>query len=485
MLQTVSVKLHVQVINMLQRKLYQYLLDWKNNQHKVALCISGARQVGKTTLVRYFAQNNYSVFVELNFALHPEQKLIFEDDLSVSSIISKLSSYCGKELVKGDTLIFLDEIQDCPNARLAIKTLVEDGKYDYIESGSLLGVKTREVPSLPVGFEDHVTMYPLDLEEYAQALGVDKSIIDRLEKHFIECTPVDNVLQRSFFKIFYSYLVVGGMPAAVNSYLEDSDIAKVVNIQKNILEQYRMDITKYAYTGKDKIHDIFDALPSELEAKNRRFVLTDINKNARLNRYENSLVWLSDAGVALPCYNVNACTFPLKLNEKRAVFKLFLSDTGLLCATCQGNVQFEILTGNVGINIGGILENVIAQQLKVNGYSLYYYDSLKRGEVDFLLEDDRQIIPLEIKSGKDYKKHNALNNVLKEKEWHLNKAYVLCPGNVETKDNVVYLPWYMIMFLKKKQLTYKRNSTNRKFKLDLSELFDYQDKLKQENSEKK
>lgn len=328
-------------------------------------------------------------------------------------------------------------------------------------------------------------MYPLDLEEYAQALGVDKSIIDRLEKHFIECTPVDNVLQRSFFKIFYSYLVVGGMPAAVNSYLEDSDIAKVVNIQKNILEQYRMDITKYAYTGKDKIHDIFDALPSELEAKNRRFVLTDINKNARLNRYENSLVWLSDAGVALPCYNVNACTFPLKLNEKRAVFKLFLSDTGLLCATCQGNVQFEILTGNVGINIGGILENVIAQQLKVNGYSLYYYDSLKRGEVDFLLEDDRQIIPLEIKSGKDYKKHNALNNVLKEKEWHLNKAYVLCPGNVETKDNVVYLPWYMIMFLKKKQLTYKRNSTNRKFKLDLSELFDYQDKLKQENSEKK
>ena len=269
---------------MLQRKLYQYLLDWKNNQQKVALCISGARQVGKTTLVRYFAQNNYSVFVELNFALHPEQKLIFEDDLSVSSIISKLSSYCGKELVKGDTLIFLDEIQDCPNARLAIKTLVEDGKYDYIESGALLGVKTREVPSLPVGFEDHVTMYPLDLEEYAQALGVDKSIIDRLEKHFIECTPVDNVLQRSFFKIFYSYLVVGGMPAAVNSYLEDSDIAKVVNIQKNILEQYRMDITKYAYTGKDKIHDIFDALPSELEAKNRRFVLTDINKNARFNR---------------------------------------------------------------------------------------------------------------------------------------------------------------------------------------------------------
>lgn len=267
------------------------------------------------------------------------------------------------------------------------------------------------------------------------------------------------------------------MPAAVSSFLEDNDIAKVVNIQKNILEQYRMDITKYAYSGKEKIRDIFDALPSELEAQNRRFVLTDINKHARMNHYENSFIWLSDAEVSLPCYNVNACTFPLKLNEKRSVFKLFMSDTGLLCATCQGNVQFEILTGNISINIGGILENVIAQLLKTNGFHLYYYDSLKRGEVDFLLESEREIIPLEIKSGKDYKRHNALNNVLKEKEWKINKAYVLCSGNVEKDDSIVYLPWYMVMFLKKKELTDSGCSMSSKYKLDLSELFDYQDKL--------
>ncbi|MGN1280315.1 MAG: ATP-binding protein [Succinivibrio sp.] len=433
---------------MFYRHLYNHLINWKNNPNKVALCIFGARQVGKTTLVRNFAAEHYKTFIELNFALEPELKKCFEHSLSADSIISNLTAFFAKEFPVHKTLIFLDEIQECPNARTAIKSLVEDGRFDYIESGSLLGARVKEVPSLPVGFEEQLTMYPLDLEEYALALGVDRKIIERLKESFDSRTSVNPVLHETFLKIFYSYMVVGGMPAVVDEYIRSKDIAKVLNVQRQIIAMYRQDISKYAYTGKDRIHAIFDAIPSELEAKNRRFVLTDLNKHARMTRFENSFLWLNDAGVANPCFNVTQCTQPLKLNEKRNVFKLFLSDTGLLGGCCEDNIQFPLFNGDMGVNLGGILENMVAQQLKANGFTLHYYDSLKIGEIDFVIEKDSRIIPIEVKSGKDYKRHRALDKLLEIDEWQLNQAYVLCGSNIEVNGKITYLPWYMLMFIK-------------------------------------
>ncbi|MGN0893408.1 MAG: ATP-binding protein [Succinivibrio sp.] len=450
---------------MFYRHLYNQLLDWKKKQKRVALCIFGARQVGKTTLVRNFAKDNYRTFIEINFALEPDLKKCFDHSLSADSIISNLTAFFAKEFPAHETLIFFDEIQECPKARTAIKALVEDGRFDYIESGSLLGARIKEVPSLPVGFEEHLTMYPLDLEEYALALGVEQKIINRLKASFEELTPVNQVLHETFLKIFYSYMVVGGMPAVVDEYIRSRDIAKVLNVQRQILDMYRQDISKYAYTGKDRIHAIFDAIPSELEAKNRRFVLTDLNKYARMTRFENSFLWLYDAGVANPCFNVTQCTHPLKLNEKRNVFKLFLSDTGLLGGCCEDNIQFPLFNGDMGVNLGGVLENMIAQQLKANGFALHYYDSLKIGEIDFIVEKDSQIIPIEVKSGKDYKRHRALDKLLEIKEWQLNKAYVLCGSNTEVDGRIVYLPWYMIMFIKQTEIP-----SNSIMNIDLSAL---------------
>ena len=433
---------------MLKREIDSRLREWKADKNHKALLLTGARQIGKTYSVRKFAEQEYENFVEINFIENESAQDIFSDVSNVDMIITNLTAYTGRKLEPGKTLIFLDEIQECPKARTAIKFLVDDGRFDYIESGSLLGVRYKEVKSYPVGYETILQMYPMNFREFLYANGVQESTLEYLEEAYKKVTPVSESVHRTMKQLFQYYVIVGGMPDVVQRFVDTHDIGQVVETQKSILELYRQDISKYALNDKAKIKEIFDRIPSELNDKNKRFVLADISKSARMERYENSFLWLKDAGVALPCYNVTEPTVPLRVNEKHNLFKLFLSDTGLLCAASLENVQFEILKGNLDVNMGSILENTFAQILTANGFSLRYFDKKGKCELDFVVQKGSRIYPLEIKSRKSYKEHAALNYALNEQSWELSGGLVFCEGNVEKEDRIIYYPWYMAMFLK-------------------------------------
>lgn len=451
---------------MLYRKVYDKLLEWKSQNRKKALCIIGARQIGKTTIIRQFGKDEYECFIEINFITDADATKIFSGNLDVNTIIANLTAYTRKPMIPGKTLVLLDEVQACPNARTAIKFLVEDGRFDYIESGSLLGVKYKEVKSYPVGFEEIYRMYPMDLEEYLWANGVPNSTIEYLKACYEKGTEVSDSIHQTMCKLFYSYIVVGGMPDVVQTYVDTHDIARVIARQREILELYRLDIAQYAQgNNKMKIKAIFDSIPAQLNEKNRRFVLSAMNPKGRQERYTDSFRWLADAGVALPCYNVAEPQPPLRLNEKHNLFKLFLGDTGLLCAACMENVQFALLNGELQINMGSILENVIAQQLKCNGFHLNYFDGKRTGEIDFVLQNGMGIELVEVKSGKDYKIHSALNKIKKTEGWKFHKSCVFCKGNLEREDEIDYYPWYMIMFFKTGQMP-----AEMKYEIDLSSL---------------
>ena len=451
---------------MLYRKAYDKLMDWKKQPKRKALCILGARQIGKTTVIRQFGNDNYECFVEVNFITDTDAAKIFAGNLDANTIITNLTAYTRKPMIPGKTLVLLDEIQACPKARTAIKFLVEDGRFDYIESGSLLGVKHKEVRSYPVGFEELYQMYPMDLEEYLWANGVQKTAIQYLKDCYDKGLPVTEAIHETMCKLFYSYIVVGGMPDVVQTYVDTHDIAQVIARQTDILELYRLDIAQYAEgNDKIKIRAIFDSIPSQLNDKKRRFVLTALDPNGRQLRYADSFNWLADAGVALPCYHVEEPQPPLRLNEKHNLFKLFMGDTGLLCAACMENVQFGILNGDLQINMGSILENMIAQQLKSNGFSLNYFDGKKTGEIDFVVQNGMGIDLVEVKSGNDYKQHSALDKIRRVEGWCFESAKVLCKGNVEIQNGVRYYPWYMVMFMVAKQVPKEM-----KYEIDLSAL---------------
>lgn len=432
---------------MLKRAIYDRLISWKETEKKKALCIIGARQTGKTTIIREFGRKNYKYFVEVNFVAEKDAGKIFDGSLDADTIIANLTAYKMQNMEPGETLVFLDEIQECPEARSAVKFLVEDGRFDYIESGSLLGVRHKEVRSYPVGYEEICYMYPMSFEEFITANGVQHATIEKLEHCYHTGQDVPESIHDTMLKLFYIYIVVGGMPAAVQIYIDTHDIGKVIAAQRDILELYRMDISKYA-DGNDKIkiRSIFDSIPAQLDDKNRRFFLSRVDKNGRQNRYENSFLWLSDAGVALPVYNVTEPQVPLQLNEKRNIFKLFLNDTGLLCAACMKNIQFDLLKGNMDINMGSILENLFAQAIKSNGFTLNYFESKKYGEIDFAVQNATTVDLIEIKSGNDYKKHLSLDHILENKHWKFGNTIVFCKSNVQSQGMIRYLPWYMIMF---------------------------------------
>ncbi|MDX9872971.1 MAG: AAA family ATPase [Clostridia bacterium] len=437
---------------MLYRKMYDNLLKWKKNKGKRALLVTGARQTGKTYLIRHFGGANYEKFVEINFITEPKAISIFKGNLNAETLIMNLTAYLRTPLTPGKTLVFFDEIQECPEARTAMKFLVEDGRFDYIESGSLLGVNYKEVKSYPVGFEEILQMYPLDFEEFALANGVQEMTLTYLQECFAKGAPVSEAVHQTMSELFRYYVIVGGMPAVVQRFIDTRDIGQVLKIQTDILAMYRQDITKYSQNDKIRIKDIFDRIPAELNAKNRRFMLADISRSARLNRYESSFVWLADAGVALPCYNITEPKAPLRLSEKSNLFKLYMGDTGLLCAASMENVQFDILGGDLTVNMGGILENTFAQLLKANGFELRYMNKKNLGEIDFILQQGKTVIPVEVKSGGDFERHPALNNILKVSEWDIRKAYIFCKGNVSVQERLIYLPWYMGMFFKQDRL---------------------------------
>lgn len=434
---------------MLHRRIRDEIEHFYNAPHKKALLITGARQVGKTYIVRDFGERCYESFIEINFIENPKAAELFEKATSRSDILLRLSAIADKPLIPGKTLIFFDEVQECKEIVTAIKFLVDEGSYRYILSGSLLGIELKGIRSVPVGYMDIMEMFPLDFEEFATANGVSRRVLDALEKNFNERCPVDSLIHEKMMELFRLYLIVGGMPAAVTQYLKTNNLREVIREQQSIAALYKRDISKYDPDNKLYIEDIFNLIPSELNAKNKRFILKSIHDNFKLSRYTNSFLWLADAGVALPTYNVAEPTIPLLLNKSSNLFKLFLNDVGLLASMYMDDIQIKILNREKDINFGSVYENAAAQELRAHGFDLYYFNSKKQGEIDFVVEQGGNILPIEIKSGKDYTKHAALTNVMANVQYGIPKAYVFHNENTSTKENITYYPIYMLMFVKK------------------------------------
>jgi len=433
---------------MIYRKIDTFLDAYFEKLSRKALLLTGARQIGKTYSVREFAKRKFKHFVEINFIETPEAKKIFEGVANAKDILLRLSSYVNSPMKPGSTLIFLDEVQECPEAVTLIKFLVQEGSYKYVLSGSLLGVELKDLRSEPVGYMDVKTMYPIDMEEFALSLGTSVEVIENLRQCYNNRVQVDEFVHNRMMAMFRLYLVIGGMPAAVSRYLKTNNIKQVAAEHQAILNLYKRDIAKYDPQKKLYLNEIFDLIPSELNAKNKRFIMKSLNQNMKFSRYENSFLWLKDAGVALPTYNVEEPRMPLLLAKQRNLFKLFLCDTGLLTSQFGGGSYMQILQGDSTINFGSIYENVAAQELVAHGYNLYYFNSKKQGELDFVVEDGNgNVLPIEIKSGKSYERHNALFNVMNTNEYALSEAFVFCNDNVKTNEKVIYYPIYMLMFL--------------------------------------
>jgi len=310
---------------MLKRKIYEKLMDWKHSSHKKGLCITGARQVGKSTIAREFGRNEYESVLEVNFIRTPEALQDFTTR-DPEQILLAVSTRLNLPVIPGRTLLILDEIQECPNARTAVKFLVEDGRVDVLETGSLLGVNIHAVASYPVGFEELLPMYPMDFEEFLWAMNTRRETLEYLKSCYKNLIPVSDSIHRQFLELFYRYMIVGGMPEAVQTYVSTGNISDVSIIQRRILDLYRMDILKYAQDReKTRILDIFDSIPAQLNDKGNRFRLSKVRKSARMERFENSFLWLKEAGVALTCYNVSEVHIPLLLNESRSLFGCFFA----------------------------------------------------------------------------------------------------------------------------------------------------------------
>ncbi len=431
---------------MLYREVNKYIEDFYKTS-KNALLLTGARQTGKTYSARLLGKQ-FKNFIELNFIEHPEAVDLFKDVTSADEIILRLSAFTSTPMVPGETLVFFDEIQKCDNLITAIKFLVDDGRFRYILSGSLLGVELKDIKSEPVGYMGIKEMFPLDFMEFIINMGVSDTAISSLRQCWKERKPVDAIVHEKMIQIFRLYLIVGGMPAAVVEYMESNNVNTVMRVQQDIVALYRKDISQYAQKDKLKIKEVFDLLPSELDAKNKRFILKNLNEHAKFERYESSFLWLKDAGVAIPVYNVDQPKMPLKLSETRNLFKLFSNDVGLLAAQYANGIQLKILTGDASINIGAVYENAVAEELLTHGLTPYYYNNKRRGEVDFVIAYGDKVMPIEVKSGKDYQKHTALLNLMKDFPDNLYDAIVLCNGNIEVDGNISYFPVYMVMFLR-------------------------------------
>lgn len=388
-----------------------------------------------------------------------------ERHVGKKNILLRLSALTDKPLIKGDILIFFDEVQLCPEIITAIKFLVDDGRYRYILSGSLLGVELNNLRSVPVGYMAIKDMFPLDLEEFMWAVGVNKDVIGALKAAWENKQPVDDFVHRKMMDVFRLYLIVGGMPDAVNAYKENNNLQDVMARQQEIIRLYRKDISQYDEARQLSIKEVFDLIPSELNSRNKRFIIKDLNEKARIEKYRDEFLWLKDAGVAIPTYNVEEPKSPLKLASSRNLFKLFSNDVGLLACQYSDGIQLKVLKGDDAINYGSIYENVVAQELRAHGFSeLYYYNSKKMGEVDFVVEHNGEVFPIEVKSGKDYARHRALNNILDCSEYNISESVVLCNDNYTQKDKVTYAPIYMVMFIHKDPVI------DVKFSLDLSGL---------------
>lgn len=437
---------------MLKRKAEKILDKWKDS--KDALLVTGARQVGKSYLIREYGQTHFKSFIEINLYEHQELIPLLERHLNAKDFLFRLSVMFGGQYIEHETLIFFDEIQyaeHCDLITLA-KFLVEDGRYRYIFSGSLLGVALKNIASWPVGYMRTLKMYPLDFEEFLWSNGLQESAIDYLRECFDKREPVDGLIHNKIMDLFYKYLLIGGLPEVVNTYLSTNNLANVDDAQEKINDYYKNDITKYAPI-EQRIHleTIYDTLPSELNSKNKRFTVSEIGNQYSIKNIQDDFMWLKKAGVAVPTYNIDEPTIPLLLSANHRLVKLFSSDIGILCHELMNTqIKYKILKQEKDINYGSIFENAVAEELTAHGFeNLFYYNSKKQGEVDFMIEYHGNILPIEVKSGKDYKTHSALDNLLNNNQYDIPQAIILNNYNIEVNSHKIYLPIYMVMFIQK------------------------------------
>ena len=440
---------------MINRKILAKLRQFRESNPRSAILLTGARQVGKTFIVREFAREAYDCFLEINFIKQSAAKSLFVNLKDEEDFFLRLSAFTDKELVRGKTLVFFDEVQECPEVVTYIKFLVDDGRYQYVLSGSLLGVELKDVRSAPVGYLRELDMYPLDFEEFIMACGLRRELLDHVQLCWKDRKSVDPVVHGKLMELVKLYLVVGGMPAAVQVYLDTKNIAAVVAEQQAILREYRKDASKYDRKNKLKIERVLDLIPEELNKKNKRFLVADLKDNGRFERLEDNFIWLEEAGIAMGVRSATDPRVPLRLSRDSSFFKLFLNDVGLLAAMYAGGIQLKMLSGEVDVNFGAVYENFVAQEFHAHGFPLYYFSSRKVGEVDFLIEDGGRVEPFEVKSGKHYKSHAALDNLIGNADYGIEHAIVLSNANYSKSCNVEYMPIYFSMFFKRNPLSEK------------------------------
>ena len=426
--------------------------EWLKRSDK-ALLVTGARQIGKTWLIREeIAKSGYRKF-EVNFIDQPDLVDYLNVKMSANEFLVKLKMIMPEDCKPQETVVFFDEIQKCPEIVTKIKFLVEEGSFKYVMSGSLLGVELKGITSVPVGYLTVLRMYPMDFEEFMIANNVSKTTLEMLKAKFETCQPVDEFIHQKLLSLFFIYLIVGGMPDAVKIYIATKDIREVDKVQRDIVALYKEDFSQYESEDKKlKLISIYDIIPAELNKQNKKFVFTMLNKELKFDRYENSFLWLKDAGVALPVYNVEAPVIPLKASKSSNVFRLFSNDIGLLTSAYPAETKLELINKNSEVNNGAHFENAVAQQLTANGLEPYFCKKKNIGELDVLVEMDGEVVPIEVKSGKAYKAHKSLDNFMKISDYHIEKAYVLSVANIEQEGSVVYLPIYMCYLLKERKI---------------------------------
>ena len=436
---------------MLYRKAKEQIESWLSDPKK-ALLVSGARQVGKTWIIRECLKNSGYDYIEINLIDDQDIRLLMEQSRTVDELIIGLSAAKNHSFKKKETIIFIDEVQELPDIVTQIKFWVDEGSYHYILSGSLLGIELRSLRSAPVGYLREIKMFPLDFEEFLIASGVVADTFDYLRSSFEKMMPISNIVHDKMMQHFSRYLIIGGMPEAVSEYIETMDISRVSRIQGDIIEQYKLDFTKYERIEKKlRLISIFEQIPSQLMKQNRRFNYSDIQKGLRFERLEDSFLWLTYAGVSIPVYNTTEPRVALKQNTKSTLLKLYASDVGLLTHQYGGTIRTKILTGDTSVNLGGIYENAVAQELNAHGFSMFFYNSHKNGELDFLIEQDMSVVPIEVKSGKDYTIHSAMSKTVTNKEYEIKRAYVLSNYNVRQEGVICYIPVYMAGFIKNEE----------------------------------
>ncbi len=437
---------------MLYRKMEALIEAHLTSDSQKILLIDGARQVGKTYLIRYVGQKLFENFIEINLVEDSLGDRLFAETRTVEDLYLQISMLAGERMKqKENTLIFLDEIQAYPHLLTLLKFLSQDGNFTFIASGSLLGVTLSQTTSIPMGSIRKVRMFPLDFEEFLYANGMSRMAVSAMRKKFEKREALDEATHNKMMDFFRKYLLVGGLPDAVNSYLSDHNIQLVREIQREIHDYYAADASKYDEEKKLKIRRIYDLIPSNMENKKKRVVAKRIEgkKGKRFGDYQDEFDYLVSAGIALNVRAISTPVFPLLESSGKNLLKLYLNDVGILTGLLYGNNIRAVLSDQTSVNLGSVYESVVASELIAHGYQLFYYDNRTKGEVDYLIDDYESLsaVPIEVKSGKDYTVHSALNTFVQNEDYHIKKAFVVSnERKVTTQGKVTYLPIYDIMF---------------------------------------